>query len=34
MTAYPISLGQFESNLTGILHMCLTTKVTKIVPHQ
>ena len=33
MTA-PISLGQFESNFPGMLPMCLTIKIAKIVPHQ
>ena len=34
MTAPLISLVQFESNLTGMLPMCLTTKIAKIAPHQ
>ena len=36
MTAPPTSLGQLDANLnlTGMLPMCLTTKIAKIVPHQ
>ena len=31
MAAPPISLGQFESNLTGMLRMCLSTKIAKMI---
>ena len=34
MTAPPTSLGQLESNLTGMLPMCLNTKFDTFAPHQ